>query len=247
MHDPYENLIVGNFLYALGLLMGQRSPDAPVPGNIALLQQTPLDPLLGDVLIQYPNLLRLIEFKRYEMSPENRHKEHAKLVKLRAALTREPQLKVVSQAVHWYVRTHALGTDAVIQARPYLDLKHESRQPVDMLWLAKGIVDEAHQPKPAFSAEQLQRYLDVVITFVASGRRNFSASGLLIAGNPATGGLRYAFLDDILDLRLTRSELMQSIQRERVALLQLNQDQSVRRERVQEHTRTPTQQPRLGR
>ena len=62
MLTPYENIIIGNFLYSLGLAIG-RSP-RPVEACINLTQQTPLDQVLGDVMLQFPGAWRLIEFKR---------------------------------------------------------------------------------------------------------------------------------------------------------------------------------------
>ena len=62
MLSPYENVIIGNFLYALGLAMGRQS--MPVDGCVNLLQQTPADPALGDLMLQFPGVWRLVEFKR---------------------------------------------------------------------------------------------------------------------------------------------------------------------------------------
>ena len=51
----YENLVIGNFLFALGLKIGARRDDYLAPDlGVHLMQQTPLDIVLGDVLLAGP-------------------------------------------------------------------------------------------------------------------------------------------------------------------------------------------------
>lgn len=59
----YENVVIGNFLYGLGVSIGGRLKSGYLPGAVSLLQQTPEDKALGDVLLDFPGTLRLIEFK----------------------------------------------------------------------------------------------------------------------------------------------------------------------------------------
>lgn len=62
----YENIVIGNFLYGLGFAVRARahSTGLVVPSVVNLLQQTPADKELADVLLEFPGVVRLIEFKQ---------------------------------------------------------------------------------------------------------------------------------------------------------------------------------------
>lgn len=55
----YENVVIGNFLDGLGVSIGGRLKTECLPGAVSLLQQTPEDEALGDVLLDFPGTLRL--------------------------------------------------------------------------------------------------------------------------------------------------------------------------------------------
>ena len=63
----YENVIIGNFLYGLGLDIGIKigldNGTETLPSIINLLQQTPADKELGDMLLEFPGVVRVLEFK----------------------------------------------------------------------------------------------------------------------------------------------------------------------------------------
>ena len=82
----YENLVIGNFLYALGLKIGARQHDYLIPDlTVNLIQQTPIDFVLGDVLLVGPRAVALLEFKR-EANREGHRKEQSKLLKIETVL-----------------------------------------------------------------------------------------------------------------------------------------------------------------
>jgi hypothetical protein len=89
----YENLVIGSFLYALGLRVGASRLDCLAPDfAVHLTQQTPLDKVLGDVMLAGQTSgqtgqksVALLEFKR-EASREGRWKERSKLLKIEAFL-----------------------------------------------------------------------------------------------------------------------------------------------------------------
>lgn len=58
MLSPYENVIIGNFIYGLGLVMGKNPRQ--IDSCVNLLQQTPLDKVLGDVMLQFPGAWQLM-------------------------------------------------------------------------------------------------------------------------------------------------------------------------------------------
>lgn len=65
---PYENLLIGDFVYGLGFVEARTSsPDQRVPrGKVRLLQQTPADTFFGDVLPDLDGRSYFLEFKRAE-------------------------------------------------------------------------------------------------------------------------------------------------------------------------------------
>jgi hypothetical protein len=58
--EPYENIVIGNFLYSLGLTVGQESQGSVRPMCVNLMQQTPLDERLGDVMVANTGVTLLI-------------------------------------------------------------------------------------------------------------------------------------------------------------------------------------------
>jgi hypothetical protein len=103
--DVLENIVIGLFIDWFGFERGIRYGRTCEPIAIELLQQTPLDTSLGDLLIASSRFVRLIEFKR-ELNKDD--KEFAKLEMLRRAL-RAPaisHLVSLSRKVHWYVATN---------------------------------------------------------------------------------------------------------------------------------------------
>ena len=98
----YENVVIGNFLYGLGVSVGAQLRGHVLPASVNLLQQTPEDKALADVLLSFPGTLRLIEFK----TADNRSgKEAARFRKLSHALESDARLTPLSHRIHWYVET----------------------------------------------------------------------------------------------------------------------------------------------
>ena len=50
----YENIVIGNFLYGLGFAIAKRTASCDFPSIVNLLQQTPDDAVLGDLLFKAP-------------------------------------------------------------------------------------------------------------------------------------------------------------------------------------------------
>lgn len=118
--DTYENIVIGHFLLSVGVRLGLDNQNGDIPWVCSsLLQQTPLDTRLGDVLVFNSSFFRVIEFKR---ASNDAAKELQKLESLSVALG-VPKLKAltdVSRRIHWYVKSdtcNSLQTWVV----PYLD------------------------------------------------------------------------------------------------------------------------------
>ena len=88
---PYENTYIGLFIFTLGVLAGRAEPDNERLVVPTLLQQTPKDGPLGDVLSEWGGRAFLIEFKRFESLVQNelfdKPKKHQRLSRWRAEHT----------------------------------------------------------------------------------------------------------------------------------------------------------------
>lgn len=201
MHDPYENILIGNFLYSLGLLIGAKAGDREIPACVNLLQQTPLDSRLADVQLIYPGVVRLIEFKRQSNDSD---KEGARLFLLRALIEGDAELERVSRTIHWFVESSEAPLEWRTDVRPYLDLD-TAGQGLSLRPFLNRLVNAALSAQgPEFPPDLLTRYLTQVETY--AGDEGTSSSGLLVTIS-ADGTLHYVALDRIHDFRLVLNEL----------------------------------------
>jgi len=230
MRDPFENVTIGNFLYALGLSIGSRVGVNAPAACINLLQQTHLDKCLGDVMLSFPGIFRLIEFKRFGA---NLDKELGKLHVLKTALTSQPDLVAVSREVHWYAETAAATPDFKFMARRYLDLRTRDGDALDFAGFVNAVVERALQPEPSCNVALIAEYLDAVATF--AGKRDGTSSGMLV-GVGSDGGVRYVVVDNIRDVRLTGAQVLQRAT-ERARLAALRPSRERRREQAQTRSR----------
>jgi hypothetical protein len=137
----YENIVIGNFLFNLGVRMAKLRPHLP-PVSVNLLQQTPLDKSLADVLLANAGLCRLIEFKR---KGKLTTKETMKLTALRDGLRTAPGYETHSRQIHWFVQIDEpkmLGELLVTKACPYLDFSDDPEF-IDINAFAQSIAQEA--------------------------------------------------------------------------------------------------------
>lgn len=197
MLSPYENIIIGNFLYGLGLAMG-RKPER-VDACVTLAQQTPLDAVLGDVMLQFTGAWRLIEFKRVGADLS---KELVKLHMFRGATSKNRNLQKASLRAHWFVETGQHVIDALdnsefkMLVRPYLEL--ESHGGISLEEFTRQVADDAHAPE--IPTKDFDLYLRLIK--LLGGMDRYEKSGLLV-GFSESGGLVYMPLEDITDLKST--------------------------------------------
>ncbi|OWQ84759.1 hypothetical protein CDN99_23805 [Roseateles aquatilis] len=207
MFHPYENIIIGNFLYSLGLAMGRQA--GPAPACVNLLQQTPADPVLGDVMLQFPGVWRLIEFKRTGGDEKKEHRKRRKFLAATSPARGRQRLRAISRQVHWYLVN---GPDQQGQSpspqhypmtvRPYLHQTGDQAIPMEAF--AQDLVQQAC--KGRFTDEdELADYMAIVETL--AGVRRYNAGGLLVGvnagGDGGTGGITYLPVPNFADLRGT--------------------------------------------
>lgn len=199
MLDPFENILIGNFLYSLGLVIGNHSLTKSLPGCVNLLQQTPLDPTLGDVFLAYPGVVRLIEFKR----EKNRDpKESRKRSVLEGALKSDPYLLEVSRRVHWYIKSAEAPLEWSTEICPYIDFESGERCSSSLRAFVEQIAGAAlNASEPEFPPKDIASYLRAISL---SSKRDGSSSGLLVSIDK-TGSLRHIAVENLRDLTLDLS------------------------------------------
>ncbi|EZH81698.1 MULTISPECIES: hypothetical protein [Aeromonas] len=194
----YENIVIGNFLYALGFSIRARMAISHMPAVINLLQQTPADTLLGDLLLEFPGITRLIEFK----AQGNRStKEKARHTKLRQALLQNPELESVSRRIHWYIETATSEKEELIaRIVPYLDAFPADKQKQGRLeTFIETLTTDVVNGHGSDNRAEEAKYLRWVRLTQGDGK--IGSGGLLLIAD-THGSLHYAQLLDLSDLRL---------------------------------------------
>jgi hypothetical protein len=198
--DIYENIIIGNFIFGLGVAMGKSHRDSPIrPTAVSLFQQTCLDQSLADVLVKNPGVVRLIEFKR---ATNKSVKEKVKLDQLSTSLTAVPSLthlSAVSRGIHWYVESDFRESHPKYRIMPYLDfLSSQARTEYPQLdTFVEAVAREA--ANSVVNAEQMRAY-DDYLKLVWRCHGSSRSSGTLLLKVAAEGKIEYAAVDDVRDL-----------------------------------------------
>jgi hypothetical protein len=204
--DIYENIVIGNFLFGLGAAMGWRHREAPVPPTaVSLLQQTPRDKTLGDLLVENTRLIRLIEFKR-KTNLRGLEKEKAKRNQLAKALESDTwrNLQPISRNVHWFVESNfPMEWYRIV---PYLDFADRgvTRQFENLAEFVEAIAIEAFEnltndERAAQEISDAHNYLSCLES-VWRGKRSASSSGTLCLQFTAKGNLQYVTLKHFREL-----------------------------------------------
>lgn len=217
--SPYENIVIGNFLYGLGLAIGTRSGTSAPRGCINLMQQTPLDQKLGDVMLQFPGMLRLLEFKRNGNASD---KENHKLKILRVAIAKHSHLRPVSRAIHWYVESmpSPAAGDVPIRLCCYLELDTsptlKTLADFSNEFAQQALDPSKDEPTPELISEYLRCLEDLAKEGTASG------GGMLVKISP-DGQLSYVALSDIRQLSLQHAHMLEQ-QRQLAIDIEMQQD-----------------------
>jgi hypothetical protein len=195
----YENITIGNFLFSLGYSIrdNQRDSENSAVGAVNLLQQTPADQLLGDVLLDFSGVVRLLEFKAEGADLKKERGKHAGLKQI----IEDMGLADVSREVHWYVETKATPDTLALLTVPYLDAFPRG------LHLRNGRLEDLVQStaqaiatqQTKFTGAQIKKYLLAIKT--VSGKAASGSGGLLLLAEPG-GGVKFAPLEDMLELNL---------------------------------------------
>lgn len=210
--DIYENIIIGNFLFGLGIEFGKRGyANGPTSLNASLLQQTPFDKKLGDVLLSNDVMFRILEFKRTAADPE---KETAKLTILSRAFE-DPatrHLLSISRDIHWYIETDTRTEALITRILPYLDLKTTvtAKSNTDLAMFVALTADCACASVPdAKYMKSCRDYLRL-LTKLNAGKSS-SSSGYLMVELSRSAQIRYVVVDNLRDLYLTQEQHLELV------------------------------------
>lgn len=199
----YENVVIGNFLYGLGFAVRScLDANTLLPSVVNLLQQTPADRELADVLLSFPGVVRLIEFK---MKGAKLSKERIRHRLLMAALSGENRALVeTSRSLHWYVEVDASDTETPLISRvvPYLDAFD-----TECLGLTAGSLERLVEQTALEATRELdpvsRQHSEIYLRFlrnIQDGDPVDAGGVLLVMG--AGGAMHFAQLRDICDLSM---------------------------------------------
>ena len=202
MLDPYENILIGNFLYSLGARIGARCVELGIDAtcSVCLLQQTPLDGLIGDVYLRYPGVIRILEFKRSSNASVKEQAKHASLCEALGSTEYRGLLRL-SRRVHWYVESVEADPVWTTHACSYVDMaKARTGIEPDLGWLTEDLAHTAvGRADPEFPPDEVARYLRAIALF--AGTKGTSSSGSVVAVD-GTGTVRWLPLQSVRELRL---------------------------------------------
>lgn len=217
----YENITIGNFLFTLGYTIRSKQNSTTLTGSINLLQQTPADKFLGDVLLDFTGVVRLLEFKVQGAHMSKEQEKHGALKVAVQARGLEP----ISREVHWYVETKATQESLRLRTVPYLDAfpRHREEKIQSLEDLVQSIATDVASQRRPYTIVQIREYLLCVRT--ANGTSSVGTGGLLLLAEPS-GRLQFAVLEDIQELNMSHSHWVseKGKQMERDSQWTLNRD-----------------------
>lgn len=223
----YENIVIGNFLYGLGFAIAKRTASCDFPSIVNLLQQTPDDAVLGDLLFKAPGLLRIIEFKQRSNTDPKEKVRHANVW---VGLTGSPEMTQISRQVHWFVETQPTHDHFLARIVPYLEAFPRTDEQHDFAAFIAATADAAVSDQAPSSVDEMNNYLGWLAGLHKSG--TVSSGGLVVKLSP-DGTLHYVALVSVMELMLSRQSVMQ----EREQAIVLEKVRTVSREQETERQR----------
>lgn len=226
----YENITIGNFLFSLGYSIRDKEGGSPtgIAGSVNLLQQTPADQLLGDVLLDFCGVVRLLEFKAEGANLKKELGKHAGLKRI----IEDRRLSEISREVHWYIETKATPDSLELLTTPYLDAFPRDKNPRNRRLedLVQSTAEAIATQQTKFTGAQITQYLLAIKT--VSGKTSSGTGGLLLLAEPGAA-LRFAPLEDLLELNLTHRQWVN----ERFADAERNHELMVQREHEKQQSK----------
>lgn len=199
--DVLENNVIGSFIFGLGREIEARYGRMPFePIGVELLQQTPLDTTLGDVLLANAKIVRLIEFKR---AKGKMAKEKAKLSLLRTALGRpeDAHLTRISRRVHWFVSTNYEKEQTSVVV-PYLDFETSSYGVELSIFIENITIDIRGSVMTEEELRDVKQYMEILAEYAGSQGSGGTVGGLLFSVG-RNDKANYIFIEDVRELAMS--------------------------------------------
>lgn len=208
----YENVIIGNFLYGLGVDVGLKvglDKETKYPALINLLQQTPSDKLLGDMVVEFPGIVRVLEFKNKD-NPSD--KEQIRVKALNDALKGQKRIQEISRELHWYIETKPFEQICANKIVPYLDAYNGTPSQYILEEFISSITKEMLKSTSTVTHEEQKAYLDLIAKCQngsGSGSGKVGTGGLIVS--VSNKGIQYVEFSSIEQLRLQHKEFKHEI------------------------------------
>lgn len=131
MTQIYENILIGNFLFVLGMKVGERNGEFTNKLlSINLLQQTPADTKIGDLFASLGGKNIIIEFKRDLHTFRGDKKEAKKIDLLKKRLESNVEMTRVSRKAHMLAYGEFLNVPNIC-IQPYLQYRTSNVSTMD--------------------------------------------------------------------------------------------------------------------
>lgn len=209
MNTPYENQILGAFVFALGVECGKTGTFMPTN----LFQQTPLDGTFGDLVVGADWCLAL-EFKREEEAISSEKQKWSK--DALQAFESDTRLMSASRKAHLLCFSRPTADGIALFATNYASALglSKSRVEVECDWLIQGLVRLVGNESPeakhkiGLPPEELEMYLRTLAAYRKQSGGGRAATWLAVAKSGSSFKIRTSSsLEQLLERRqaLTRS------------------------------------------
>lgn len=205
--DAYENIVIGGFIFALGLRLGSLQNSSYDSVAIQLTQQTPLDKTFADLLITNSNFLRIVEFKR--KSNRGNQKERTKHASLKMSLNDMKEDLDCFLNLHWYAESEFSKHNSQLSLVPYLEYPSLATRKIKPLTMHEFIEDIV-SPTSFVPEELISRYVAILRGLSVNGDGGSDATGYLIVTRDAEGKIGLATVTKFEDLYVSREMLLQN-------------------------------------
>ncbi len=159
------------------------------------------------MLLEFPGVVRLIEFKNRDSSLA---KEKKRCEQLSIQIGDSEELQKISREIHWYVETKPFEELCLNNITPYLDAfsGNESTHTIESFIanITRSVID----PENKIPSSNLEAYLALVSTCQGDG--DVGTGGLIVSVGKE--GVRYLQFTDIMQLRLQHKDYVLQVKKE---------------------------------
>lgn len=186
----YENVLIGNFIFSLGVQAGKKFDKSPFPQAIvSLFQQTPSDPYLGDLFTSFGGHNLLIEFKADSADK----KEVEKIEMLTQELAKDNDLATLSTSCHFFAHGVIPEEAFNILFCPYLSTLNASNKTS-----LEPFISDVLNRRVGTNSDRFGEYVALLHRLFSNGKA--SSTGGLLLNVDANGAMTYLASPNLSDL-----------------------------------------------